>query len=1514
MHRTSPRPAAPLYKPVPTPDCDLEIRRTTDQNRVARVPHAECLGADRFTGRARRRIGQLPDGKYLLAFCVEDKRYSNVAQLTLDSDFDPSTYPTLSLIPLEMEPGQKLPLLGIRAIGPTPQDQDLTNMSIAFPRIFVDGIEHKGKGPISIMMVVAPLEPGKVYTRILSLDGYEPAIKPGQKHTAKAIVGRYESAPVVIPADDILSQQWDKSTEKLPPIPPPKVVLQGEVIGLDGNAGINFEVHLFGKKGERFSESSDDDGKYSFLNIPAGEYKLVCNPKSKGRPGLTIEQVLVDANESLVLNLSLERKYNFAGKIYYEDGKPSAGMDVALTCENQQTNALFDDYTTTDTKGSYELGGPFGHVSYIGINGGRINGEMPELKPGITKLNYVLKKNKRGNTIGFPAEQPPETPDVQVEGGEVWGEVVDGLRVGMSMKKTSFALDEPIQVQWQIKNVSQEDKTIIWHKLHYSPVVFEIGQSGEKKYIREDSRRMFNGAKSGPPEKIILKPSEIKKTTFDLRRFGLDSSVERGIYEVTGMYSPKDSRQLAYWLKRPEFKGCFTGQISSAQLKITITENLLWLQNQLRKGKFWDRLQAARRLAPIIGNKEVLAELEKMYPPGNTRQMVWLVDHMAEFSDTSHVTEVLDMYEVGGYTPFWGDYGDDMLVFLLKWGQDRGVSQLSEYLKQHKETTEGTAEHHIKRDLLKALMGGSYWYFDFEIGENALPLLILTLDEKTIEGSLTLKSGTEVKVRWCDSAALSIQKMLKHDWGFKLNLSEKERDEIVSQMQAELAGRVPVLPKVEPKVRFKTIDFPHGSGSSQGLMLAVNPAKASFRIDEDIVLGFYMHNSRGAIKLYCIYQDDLWQWTSLMIQDSHGKLLEMPIHKPAETMRPISKDDFFAIPPGKTIYWEQTFKKAWLPKGGLKPGSYKFFISINKAKTMSSCINGYDEFCSRYYLTDYKGTPEAGPVSVKIVSGKDPADETLSERLERSFYFRASQEKYKGRQRISFYIHYGGVESLPKISVEDLMISRHIKSLNIAGIQVELSDFDEDLMMSEGRSRQSLYLPEDIKGLDTLKPGKYPVRLVLEGDIYKANQSDQPLEHWQVELQEEIELNSLILRSTKGISTNPKMTPAVQVEGEEARENAEEVMTRPKIRSSLNLDVTVKLLVGAVGENWQKIKLGNTGPGLKAKFDVLSTTRPDGSSLVIKGEYIVLTFPFDSSGQSILAPYTWPPDGTNGARYRVLGTNEKYTVLTNVWPGGRADQKVSQAICKVLQLYPPEVTGRSLGMANRLKRKIDTFRLALRAPASGRKRGPSISLRVPQEKDIGGWTWSPPAVQISQEQANKIIDYLTTDGYFDRSVNVMQVAVPISTDHDHFTIWAIDDDRKNWPKNAFVEELNWNLDTLHSLDELRKILKENAAEAMDKFMENFSAQRQQWKKKVKNPLQVEKEEGKTILGPVNNRSVGFPMQPYFDLDSDRYINTDGKQALGLEELKDRGVDLYIKVSGRILRTAVDITIVLIWCA
>jgi len=495
------------------------------------------------------------------------------------------------------------------------------------------------------------------------------------------------------------------------------------------------------------------------------------------------------------------------------------------------------------------------------------------------EYDQLLVTNPPGDNnkpILVTVELPKETATgqiirTQVESKEGWGEAVDGLRVGMSIKKTSFAMEEPIQIQWRIKNVSQEDKTIIWHKFHYSPVVFEIGKSGEKKYIREDERRLFNDARPGPPEKLILKPGETKEAIFDLRRFGLNNYSERGTYEVTGLYSPKNSRMLTdVFLQNPEFKGVIDARIDSATIEITLTEDLAWLRNELSTGTFQRRLSASRSLVPIIGNKDVLAELEKMYPSKNTREMVWLVDHMAQFGDLSHVGDVLDMYEAGGYAPHWKDYGDDMLVFLLKWGRDRGIAHLIQYLAKNKDTSESSFENRNKRNFLKALVKGSYWSFNFEISDNSLPLLILVLDEKTVQGGMTLESGKKVELRWCDSAALAIQKMLKRDWGFQLELPEQTRDGIINQMRNELSNRNSDV-QVEGK-KPKVVSVRPASGSEIALVSElivtfnqpIDPDQ--FQIVDASLEDRYKHLSEvAALNTQVIYDPNKYQFTIPLI-------------------------------------------------------------------------------------------------------------------------------------------------------------------------------------------------------------------------------------------------------------------------------------------------------------------------------------------------------------------------------------------------------------------------------------------------------------------------------------------------------------------------------------------------------------------------------------------------------------------------------------------------------------------------
>jgi beta-lactamase regulating signal transducer with metallopeptidase domain len=397
--QVSPVPAPPGYRSVPFPACDLEIRRAADQQRVARIYFPESAWTpSELTPEMRRRIGELPDGEYLMAFCYGNARCSNVARLRLDSQYDPSADPTLSLVPLPVPPGGSPVLLGIRVVGPRTIDPELTNQAVAFPLLVVDGTERrltqmKWAGP------VGPVQPGQQEVRILRLSEYEPTIEPGRTHSAKARVGKYESALVQIPAAGDLARRWDGATENLAPYEPPSAVLQGKVVGTDGLAGRGYEVCLFGDKGERIVAVADEDGSYDFVNIPSGPYQLICNPKGRGQPCVTINSVTLAAGRSPVLNISLEGRYRLGGTVAREDGSGVARMDVTLTCEDPDAQAEFQDSVLTDEQGRFELGSPYPQVTYVGVNGRRIRGSMPQLSTTPTRLDIILGEDGRGAVL-----------------------------------------------------------------------------------------------------------------------------------------------------------------------------------------------------------------------------------------------------------------------------------------------------------------------------------------------------------------------------------------------------------------------------------------------------------------------------------------------------------------------------------------------------------------------------------------------------------------------------------------------------------------------------------------------------------------------------------------------------------------------------------------------------------------------------------------------------------------------------------------------------------------------------------------------------------------------------------------------------------------------------------------------------------------------------------------------------------------------------------------------------------
>ena len=118
----------------------------------------------------------------------------------------------------------------------------------------------------------------------------------------------------------------------------------------------------------------------------------------------------------------------------------------------------------------------------------------------------------------------------------------------------------------------------------------------------------------GLEEYVQVGPGDLDR--FDTKRFHdtgcrfPDLRETADAFTIVGLYAPRELPGMDYQLKQPAVQGVLTDRISSGTLEITLTKDPSWLKEQLAGAPFWDRLHAARRLAPLIGNEAVLAELK----------------------------------------------------------------------------------------------------------------------------------------------------------------------------------------------------------------------------------------------------------------------------------------------------------------------------------------------------------------------------------------------------------------------------------------------------------------------------------------------------------------------------------------------------------------------------------------------------------------------------------------------------------------------------------------------------------------------------------------------------------------------------------------------------------------------------------------------------------------------------------------------------------------------------------------
>ena len=214
--RTEPPPQPPLFKPLPIPKCDFEIRRAKDQSRIARIPYDGYLRESRELNKGdRSRIGRLPGGKYLVALCIGDARCSNVAAFEVDSDYDPTKEKALRVEAIEPGPRQSLRYVGVRVTGPMIEETIFTTLLVCFPDLIVDGTARRLDGLMAGSFFHLP--PGTQSYGLVDLAQYTPAIAADKAHTVRAVSGKYQSDPARISLHQPLGRAWDRATASLPP-------------------------------------------------------------------------------------------------------------------------------------------------------------------------------------------------------------------------------------------------------------------------------------------------------------------------------------------------------------------------------------------------------------------------------------------------------------------------------------------------------------------------------------------------------------------------------------------------------------------------------------------------------------------------------------------------------------------------------------------------------------------------------------------------------------------------------------------------------------------------------------------------------------------------------------------------------------------------------------------------------------------------------------------------------------------------------------------------------------------------------------------------------------------------------------------------------------------------------------------------------------------------------------------------------------------------------------------------
>lgn len=295
-------------------------------------------------------------------------------------------------------------------------------------------------------------------------------------------------------------------------------------------------------------------------------------------------------------------------------------------------------------------------------------------------------------------------------------------------------------------------------------------------------------------------------------------------------------------------------------------------------------------------------------------------------------------------------------------------------------------------------------------------------------------------------------------------------------------------------------------------------------------------------------------------------------------------------------------------------------------------------------------------------------------------------------------------------------------------------------------------------------------------------------------------------KPTQPPPADPTVKPLVLTAGDNGKTVSTQVGRKITVQLAGNI---------TTGYSWSIATIAGTAVRLEGKITYKPSPAPRG--MVGSGGMASATFQAVRTGKSVITM----------AYARRWEKNKKpartFTVTIDVAPGtgtgngagsdtGAGGKALSPKAAKLAKLFKDNVAG---------------FTLDIRYFGPQNRPYYQLTLRVPIIKDRRQRYW--PAVRLSPDRANKIIDHLAGTGFFDRAIDTTRVGTA-KPKGPAYTFWL------SGPTGVLLyERIGWYRPMLDRFDALAKVLDGDAATQMGQLLGRLSSYRKRWPETTAKP-------------------------------------------------------------------------------